>query len=549
MTSSVKTGLTFILLKLPFLKRISLYLTRNTPRVLLYHRFIESEEKGSGITKNAFEQQLSILKKEFTVLSFCDYIQAVNSGMSFRKPIAVITVDDGYYDFYEIAYPLLKQYQLPATLFITTKFVDKEMWFWWDKIRYILVHGAAKECFFEYRDKGFNISVVSNDDIEKSWQFLADYCMRLPEDEKREFLGQLSVAMHVNLPASGPLEFKAVGWDEVAEMHKNGIEIGSHTLTHPILTAIDDNRLEEEVRFSKRVIEDRLHTIVNSFSYPNGKPGDYDKRVMEGAEKAGYTGAAIVDCDNRVTFNNAYIVTRLTVSNRIDNVEWKLYGIEIIIKCIKTLLSLKMINNGGKGSHSLKHLYSILSLDLNRYFVLLNSKRLMPKIRLLLCTPGIWIIFCFRIGNYMQIKSKRYKLLKPIVALYNYIYFLFSLIVGISIPVESKIGGGLYIGHWGGIFIHPNAVIGQNCNISQGVTIGEGGREGNRGVPVIGAQVYIGPGAKLFGRITIGNNVAIGANAVVNRSVPDDAVVGGIPATVLNYKGSRDFVIVDRQSI
>lgn len=128
--------------------------------------------------------------------------------------------------------------------------------------------------------------------------------------------------------------------------------------------------------------------------------------------------------------------------------------------------------------------------------------------------------------------------------LYNYFYFIVSLITGIYIPIDTKIGEGLYIGHWGGIIINSDVVIGANCNLSQGVTIGEGGREGKRGVPVIGDRVYIGPGAKIFGNITIGNDVAIGANAVVIKSVPDNAVVGGVPAVVLNYNGSKDFVII-----
>ncbi len=187
--------------------------------------------------------------------------------------------------------------------------------------------------------------------------------------------------------------------------------------------------------------------------------------------------------------------------------------------------------------------------DLGRYFVLMEDRRFIPVLKVWLYTPGLWIIFLYRLGQYIKSKTDRLRLFKPVGWAYSYFYFLISLLTGILIPIESKIGAGLYIGHWGGIFIHPNTIIGVNCNLSQGVTIGEGGREGNRGVPVIVDQAYIGPGAKLFGRITIGNNVAIGANAVVNRSVPDDAVVGGIPATVLNYKGSRDFVIVDRQSI
>lgn len=193
---------------------------------------------------------------------------------------------------------------------------------------------------------------------------------------------------------------------------------------------------------------------------------------------------------------------------------------------------------------SLKQFHIIFSKDLNRYLILMKHRRFFAILRFILYTPGVWIIFFYRFGQYLKSKTDKIRVIKPIALLYNYFYFWVSLITGIYVPIESKIGEGLYIGHWGGIIIHCAVVIGTNCNLSQGVTIGEGGREGKRGVPVIGDRVYIGPGAKVFGNIIIGNDVAIGANAVVNKSIPDNAVVGGIPATILNYNGSKDFVII-----
>ena len=113
---------------------------------------------------------------------------------------------------------------------------------------------------------------------------------------------------------------------------------------------------------------------------------------------------------------------------------------------------------------------------------------------------------------------------------------------GVSIPSTTNIGPGFYIGHFGGIVIHADTVIGKNCNISQGVTIGISPRGKRQGVPVIGDNVYIAPGAKIFGNIRIGNNVAIGANCVVTKDIPDNAVVVGIPAHVISYNGSFGYV-------
>lgn len=113
---------------------------------------------------------------------------------------------------------------------------------------------------------------------------------------------------------------------------------------------------------------------------------------------------------------------------------------------------------------------------------------------------------------------------------------------GISIPIATRIGPGFYIGHFGGIFINPEVTFGRNCNISQGVTIGVSGRGEKRGCPVIGDNVYIGPGAKIIGPVRVGNHAAIGANCVVTRDVPDHGVVVGAASRIISAGGSADFV-------
>ncbi len=114
--------------------------------------------------------------------------------------------------------------------------------------------------------------------------------------------------------------------------------------------------------------------------------------------------------------------------------------------------------------------------------------------------------------------------------------------LGISIPFTTKIGPGFYIGHFGGLIVNADCCIGRNCNISQGVTIGISNRGARRGCPRVGNNVYIGPGAKIIGSIMVGNDVAIGANAVVTRDVPDHTVVAGVPARELSQKGSAGYI-------
>ncbi len=114
--------------------------------------------------------------------------------------------------------------------------------------------------------------------------------------------------------------------------------------------------------------------------------------------------------------------------------------------------------------------------------------------------------------------------------------------MGISIPPETQIGSGFYIGHFGGIVVNDRSVIGKNCNISQGVTLGQANRGKNKGCPILGDNIYIGPGAKIVGAVTIGDNVAIGANCVVTKDIPDNSVVVGIPGKVISQDGSKDYV-------
>ena len=117
----------------------------------------------------------------------------------------------------------------------------------------------------------------------------------------------------------------------------------------------------------------------------------------------------------------------------------------------------------------------------------------------------------------------------------------YGLKLGFTIPI-NVFGPGLCLGHVGTIIVNENCKIGSNCRIQAGVNIGNSSNLDENwvpdNVPTIGNNVYIGPGAKLFGKIKIGDNVRIGANAVVNKDVPDNVTVAGVPAKIVRQKGS-----------
>jgi len=117
-------------------------------------------------------------------------------------------------------------------------------------------------------------------------------------------------------------------------------------------------------------------------------------------------------------------------------------------------------------------------------------------------------------------------------ALLEFINHRLALKLGVTIP-KNVFGPGLCLVHRGTVVVSPLARVGANCRIHPSSSIGD-----YNGAPSLGDNVYIGPGAKLYGPITIGSNVAIGANAVVNTSFPDNCTIGGVPARILSNTGA-----------
>jgi serine O-acetyltransferase len=157
-------------------------------------------------------------------------------------------------------------------------------------------------------------------------------------------------------------------------------------------------------------------------------------------------------------------------------------------------------------------------------------------------TQGFWAAFQYRVASGISKKISVPLFRVPLMGLLILWQKCIEILTGISIPASARIGESFYIGHFGGIIIHPDAVIGSNCNISQGVTIGISGTNDNRGVPVISDNVYFGANAVVVGKITIGNNVLIGANSLVKSSLPDHAVALGVPAEIISYGGSNSYL-------
>lgn len=185
---------------------------------------------------------------------------------------------------------------------------------------------------------------------------------------------------------------------------------------------------------------------------------------------------------------------------------------------------------------TVSELRSLIIADLRRYG---KSGRGVDFWRHFLLGVGSKYTIWFRICSYLwSHKFLKYTLGIPCRLILDHYRFKF----GIEIMPGTAVGPGLYIGHFGSIIVSGRAKIGKNCNLSQNVTIGAKNSGGHPGVPVIGDNCYIGPGAKVIGGITLGDNSVVGANAVVTKDFPAGSILGGVPAKVIGSSVDLSYV-------
>jgi serine O-acetyltransferase len=169
---------------------------------------------------------------------------------------------------------------------------------------------------------------------------------------------------------------------------------------------------------------------------------------------------------------------------------------------------------------------SKFSEDIARY------KSMGAKGRQLWLNPAIWAIAIHRFGNWLYVAKPFFLIGLPLKVVFFFAYMFSEVVMEMCLDPQAKIGGGLYIAHIGGIHINPLATLGNNCNLTHGITIGTSAM-GRPGAPVIGDNVYIGTGATLIGKIKIGNGAKIAANTLVITNVPEGATVMGVPGRII----------------
>jgi peptidoglycan/xylan/chitin deacetylase (PgdA/CDA1 family) len=257
-------------------RRLSLHL----PRILMYHGFCGPGKDVPGrMPVHVFRRQLEYIKRYYRPLKLTDLVKFRSHYGVYPLRAAVITVDDGYADFYRCAYPVLREFEVPATVFVVSGLINKNEWIWVDKVLYLCEHAD-------------DLSILS----KESRKSLFNVLMRLPVAEREELVWQLAEQAEVTIPEQAPPKYSLMSWEQLAEIAGSGlIEIGSHTQTHPILSSLNSEESWKEIYTSRNEIEERLGVSVNSFAYPNGAPGDYREDHIEMLRRAGYACAVVTD--------------------------------------------------------------------------------------------------------------------------------------------------------------------------------------------------------------------------------------------------------------
>jgi peptidoglycan/xylan/chitin deacetylase (PgdA/CDA1 family) len=287
------------------------YRCRRGITVLMYHKVLPQQDvdrypmRNLIVESSVFRSQISWLTKNFEVLTMRDAIRIAMSadlGISSRaKPLACVTFDDGYLDNYQFAAPILEEFGINGTFFVTTGFIDgSPLWFdravyAWQADRIAATDNAGK--FVADWHKNFSAINTGGD-----WVGALKRCH--PE-VREKILGCVDYRL-----MKKDFVYSSMNWSQIRDLESRGHEIGSHSVTHPILTGADDANLQYELGESRERLISETGADIHGICYPNG---NYDDRVIEFCKTAGYRYGCTVERGLALTSNNLMSLRRRAI--------------------------------------------------------------------------------------------------------------------------------------------------------------------------------------------------------------------------------------------
>jgi len=297
------------------------FLVRRVPRLLVYHRF-----GPHACSAELFDTQMRLLRREFNVISLADLYRVLQAGEEIPPNTVIITIDDGYSDFFRVALPILKKYELPATIYVVSDFIDGKVWLWPDILAYALKQTGYRDFQITLNGAQRRFLLDTSADRHRAWNDIADHCLTLRNRAKLEFLDNFTRDINVSIPKTPAPEYAALTWNELRTMQAIGIDVGSHTCSHPKLTMLDANELQHEIGASKARIESMLQQEVEGFCYPNGTRADVNDEVKGVVQRCGYRHATVGYHDLDITAD-VYELGRYGASLDMFDFKKTVYGV------------------------------------------------------------------------------------------------------------------------------------------------------------------------------------------------------------------------------
>ena len=239
-------------------------------RILAYHRVAELRDapavdsRSISATREGFARQMEHLARFYPVVSMPEVLEAAEKGTPLPKRAVLITFDDAYADFVDIAWPILQQFRLPATLFVPTAYPDHpERVFWWDKLYQAFAATTGAEINVPHLGQ---LSLHPADQKRRSLRMVQNHMTTIPHCEAMRLVDSLCAELGPSCVQGGSV----LTWKQLRELSSEGLTLGSHTRTHPLMTQITPQRMREEVQGSLEDLQREIGVCLPIFCYPNG---------------------------------------------------------------------------------------------------------------------------------------------------------------------------------------------------------------------------------------------------------------------------------------
>ena len=282
-----------------------------TCQILAYHRVNDEKDPFfPGLPTSQFARQMEVLAERFTLCSLDRLLQGMESGDLPEHGVAV-TFDDGYRDNYVNAFPILKRYAVPATIFLTTGVIGCHKPLWHDRIFSMLRETRIPELSSFGPDR-MTLSLRSLADKLKSQRQILEHLWCLGAEARESTIAELSHRLGTDETKRDAL---MLSWEEVSEMSREGIKFGAHTVNHPVLSRLGPEEVRREVYGSKSAIEAALNTAVTHFAYPVGRGVDFTAATKRIVQEAGLSCGLTMIFGNNPPGTDSYEIRRIAPWN------------------------------------------------------------------------------------------------------------------------------------------------------------------------------------------------------------------------------------------